>query len=588
MPAHLCGIDPCTWSGDQGMSQRLGDLLVKEKIITPEQLEQATKAQKEQSCRLGSALVKLGFLTDEDVTNFLSRQYGVPAINLSYFEIDPAVVKLIPFETAKRYQILPLSRVGASLTIAMVDPTNVFAMDDIKFMTGFNIEPVVASESSINEGIEKAYGTSNQEELETVMQSMTDLDADVELQSEETEMELADLERAADEAPIVKLVNLVLTDAVKRGASDIHMEPYEKEFRVRFRIDGVLQSIMSPPLKLKDAITSRVKIMAKLDISEKRLPQDGRIMLKMSLGGRKKQLDFRVSTLPTLWGEKIVMRLLDKENLRLEMTKLGFEQESLTKFEKAILKPYGMVLVTGPTGSGKTNTLYSSIARLNTPDTNIMTAEDPVEFQVAGVNQVQMKEQIGLNFAASLRAFLRQDPNIILVGEIRDFETAEIAIKAALTGHLVLSTLHTNGAPETITRLMNMGIEPFLVATSVHMIVAQRLIRRICKDCSEPVEVPVQALIEEGFTPEKAKTVKVQKGKGCTVCNNTGYKGRCGLYEVMEVDDEIKELVLVGASAVELKKKAIERGMITLRRSGLIKVAAGMTTLEEVARETIH
>ena len=572
------------------MSQRLGDLLVKEKIITPEQLEQASKVQKEQSCRLGSALVKLGFLTDEDVTNFLSRQYGVPAINLSYFEIDPAVVKLIPFETAKRYQILPLSRVGASLTIAMVDPTNVFAMDDIKFMTGFNIEPVVASESSILAGIEKAYGGGTKEEdLETVMQSMSEMgDSDVELQSEEHQMELAELEKAADEAPVVKLVNVVLGDAVKRGASDIHIEPYEKEFRVRFRIDGVLQSIMSPPLKLKDAITSRLKIMSKLDISEKRLPQDGRIMLKMNIGGRKKQLDFRVSTLPTLWGEKIVLRLLDKENLRLDMTKLGFEAESLVKFEKAILKPYGMVLVTGPTGSGKTNTLYSAISRLNQPDTNIMTAEDPVEFQLGGVNQVQMKEQIGLNFAAALRSFLRQDPNIILVGEIRDFETAEIAIKAALTGHLVLSTLHTNGAPETITRLMNMGIEPFLVATSVHLICAQRLVRRICKECIEVMDVPVQTLIDAGFTPEECKTVKIQKGKGCGVCNNTGYKGRCGLYEVMEVDDEIRELVLVGASAVELKKKAIERGMITLRRSGLIKVAAGMTTLEEVARETIH
>jgi type IV pilus assembly protein PilB len=572
------------------MSQRLGDLLVKEKVITTEQLEQAIKLQKESHSRLASALVKLGFLSDEDVTNFLSRQYGVPAINLSYFEIDPAVVKLIPYETAKRYQILPLSRVGASLTIAMVDPTNVFAMDDIKFMTGFNIEPVVASESSIIEGIEKAYGVSKEAELEQVMQSMNDLGegSDIEVQAEAQELELKELEKAADEAPIVKLVNLVLTDAVKRGASDIHMEPYEKEFRVRFRIDGVLQLIMNPPLKLKDAITSRLKIMAKLDISEKRLPQDGRIMLKMNIGGKKKQLDFRVSTLPTLWGEKIVLRLLDKENLRLDMTKLGFEQESLVKFEKAILKPYGMVLVTGPTGSGKTNTLYSSISRLNQPDTNIMTAEDPVEFQLGGVNQVQMKEQIGLNFAAALRAFLRQDPNIILVGEIRDFETAEIAIKAALTGHLVLSTLHTNGAPETITRLMNMGIEPFLVATSVHLICAQRLIRRICKDCAEPVEMPIQALIDEGYSPEEAKTVQIMKGKGCATCNKTGYKGRTGLYEVMEVDDEIKELVLVGASALELKKKAIERGMITLRRSGLIKVAQGWTTLEEVARETIH
>jgi type IV pilus assembly protein PilB len=572
------------------MSQRLGDLLVKEKVITTEQLDQAVKMQKEAGTRLGAALVKLGFLSDEDVTNFLSRQYGVPAINLSFFEIDASVVKLIPHETARRYQILPLSRVGASLTIAMVDPTNVFAMDDIKFMTGFNIEPVVASETAIMEGIEKAYGSATQEDdLEKVMQSvgMGD-DADVELQAEEEQMGLDQLEKVADEAPIVKLVNIILTDAVKRGASDIHIEPYEKEYRVRFRIDGMLQPIMSPPLKLKDAITSRIKIMAKLDISEKRLPQDGRIMLKMQIGGKKKQLDYRVSTLPTLWGEKVVMRLLDKENLRLDMTKLGFEAESLVKFEKAILKPYGMVLVTGPTGSGKTNTLYSSISRLNQPDTNIMTAEDPVEFQLAGVNQVQMKESIGLNFAAALRAFLRQDPNIILVGEIRDFETAEIAIKAALTGHLVLSTLHTNGAPETISRLMNMGIEPFLVATSVHMIVAQRLVRRVCKDCSEVLDLPVQTLIEAGYTPEEAKKVKPRKGKGCGVCNSTGYKGRCGLYEVMEIDDEIRELILVGASALELKKKAIERGMLTLRRSGLIKVMDGATTLEEVARETVH
>jgi type IV pilus assembly protein PilB len=456
-------------------------------------------------------------------------------------------------------------------------------------MTGFNIEPVVASESSILGGIEKAYGATQEEDLEKVMAGLAEGgDADVELQAETEEMGLSELEKAADEAPIVKLVNLILTDAVKRGASDIHVEPYEKEYRVRFRIDGMLQTIMSPPSKLKDAITSRIKIMSKLDISEKRLPQDGRIMLKVNLGGRKKQLDYRVSTLPTLWGEKIVMRLLDKENLRLDMTKLGFEQESLTKFEKAILKPYGMVLVTGPTGSGKTNTLYSAISRLNQPDTNIMTAEDPVEFQLAGVNQVQMKESIGLNFAAALRAFLRQDPNIILVGEIRDFETAEIAIKAALTGHLVLSTLHTNGAPETISRLMNMGIEPFLVATSVHMIVAQRLVRRVCGECKAEVDLPPQALIEAGFTPEECKTVKIYKGKGCGICNNSGYKGRCGLYEVMEIDDEVRELILVGASAVELKKKAVERGMITLRRSGLIKAMTGQTTLEEVARETTH
>jgi len=574
------------------MSQRLGDLLVKEKLITLEQLDKGLRAQKEAGpqARLGSMLVQLGFVTDEEVTNFLSRQYGVPAINLQYFELDGSVVKLVPEETAKRYQILPLSRVGSSLTIAMVDPTNVFAMDDIKFMTGFNIEPVVASESAIMEAIEKAYGGAVEEEgsnVDELLAAMGD-EADVELQAEQGELDIGELEKSAEEAPIVKLVNIVLTDAVKRGASDIHVEPYEKEYRVRFRIDGVLQHIMSPPLKLKDAIISRIKIMAKLDISEKRLPQDGRIMLKMQIGGKKKQLDYRVNSLPTLWGEKIVLRLLDKENLRLDMTKLGFEPDSLEKFQQAVLKPYGMVLVTGPTGSGKTNTLYSAISLLNKPDTNIMTAEDPVEFQLHGVNQVQMKDSIGLNFAAALRAFLRQDPNIILVGEIRDFETAEIAIKAALTGHLVLSTLHTNGAPETISRLMNMGIEPFLVATAVHLICAQRLIRRICSECKEEVSLPPQALLDAGFTPEESKTAKVWKGGGCSNCNGTGYKGRAGLYEVMVVNDEIRELILIGASAVELKKKAIEQGMLTLRRSGLTKVKEGVTTLEEVARETVH
>ena len=573
------------------MSQRLGDLLVKEKVISPEQLEKALKSQRESGGkdRLGSVLVRLGYLNDDDVTNFLSRQYGVPAINLQFFEIDASVVKLVPLETAKRYQILPLSRVGATLTIAMVDPTNVFAMDDIKFMTGFNIEPVVASETAILEYIDKLYNaqTAPEENLDDIMSSMDD--SDVEFQAtEEAETSLAELERGAEEAPIVKLVNFVLTDAVKRGASDIHIEPYEKEYRVRFRVDGVLQTVMTPPVKLKDAITSRIKIMSKLDISEKRLPQDGRIMLKMVLNGRKKQLDYRVSCLPTLWGEKIVLRLLDKENLRLDMTKLGFESESLLKFEKAILKPFGMVLVTGPTGSGKTNTLYSAISRLNRPDTNIMTAEDPVEFQLSGVNQVQMKEAIGLNFAATLRSFLRQDPNIILVGEIRDFETAEIAIKAALTGHLVLSTLHTNGAPETISRLMNMGIEPFLVATAVHLICAQRLVRRVCGNCIEDEPLPEKTMIEAGFTPQEAKTVIPKRGKGCEKCNGTGNKGRAGLYEVMEVTDELRELILIGASSLELKKKAVEQGMITLRRSGLRKVMDGAVSLEEVIRETIN
>jgi len=488
-----------------------------------------------------------------------------------------------------RYQIVPLSRVGSTLTIAMTDPTNVFAMDDIKFMTGFNVEPVVASESSISEAIHKFYGeVESNEELTKVMKDLASEEGEaLELAAEEAEMDLATLEKAAEEAPIIKLVNLVMIDAVRRGASDIHIEPYEKELRVRFRIDGILQSVMSPPLKLKDAVASRVKIMAKLDISEKRLPQDGRIMIKYRKDGKRKELDFRVSTVPTLFGEKIVLRLLDKENLRLDMTKLGFEQESLQKFEHAILRPYGMVLVTGPTGSGKTNTLYSSIARLNTLETNIMTAEDPVEFQLPGINQVQMKEQIGLNFAAALRSFLRQDPNIILVGEIRDFETAEIAVKAALTGHLVLSTLHTNDAPSTISRLMNMGIEPFLVATSVNLICAQRLVRRVCASCKEPLEVPQQALLDAGFSAEEAKTATIYQGKGCGTCNKSGYKGRVGLYEAMEITDELRELILVGASALELRKKALENGMITLRRSGLAKVAAGMTSIEEVVRETV-
>ena len=571
------------------MSSRLGEILVKESLITSDQLRQALEYQKVSGGRLGTCLMKLGFISDDEITGVLSRQYGVPSINLKYYEVDAAVIKLIPQDTAIRYQIVPLSRVGSTLTIAMTDPTNVFAMDDIKFMTGFNVEPVVASETAIAEAISKFYGEAqSEEELSKVMKDLTgDESADLELASEEQEMNLAELERAAEEAPIIKLVNLILTDAVKRGASDIHIEPYEREVRVRFRIDGILQPVMVPPMKLRDAITSRIKIMSKLDISEKRLPQDGRIMIKYRKEGRIKDLDFRVSTIPTLFGEKIVMRLLDKENLRLDMTKLGFEQESLTKFERAILRPYGMVLVTGPTGSGKTNTLYSSIARLNTLETNIMTAEDPVEFQIAGVNQVQMKDQIGLNFAAALRAFLRQDPNIILVGEIRDFETAEIAVKAALTGHLVLSTLHTNDAPSTISRLMNMGIEPFLVATSVNLICAQRLVRRICQNCKEPVDVPEQAMIDAGFTPEEVKTTKISAGKGCSTCNKTGYKGRVGLYEVMEINDELRELILVGASALELKKKALDQGMIMLRKSGLTKVALGMTTLEEVLRETV-
>src|SRR5512145_123872 len=432
------------------MAVRIGELLLKERRITPAPLQEALNYQKTNGGKLGYNLVHLGFVKDEEITALLSKQYGVPSINLTQFEVDAAVIKLIPAETANKYQIVPLSRAGATLTIAMTDPTNVFAMDDIKFMTGYNVEPVVASEIAIRASIEKYYGSAHALELKKVMDEMAEADTEaLELMEEDEELDVHKLEQVSEEAPVVRLVNIILTDSIKKSASDIHLEPYEKDFRVRFRVDGVLYEIMHPPMKLKDAITSRLKIMAKLDISEKRLPQDGRIKIKMKLQGKMKEMDYRVSVLPTLFGEKIVLRLLDKDNLMLDMTRLGFEAESLAKFERQILKPYGMVLVTGPTGSGKTNTLYSSMNRVNTPETNIMTAEDPVEFNLAGVNQVQMKEAIGLNFAAALRSFLRQDPNIILVGEIRDFETAEIAVKAALTGHLVLSTLHTNDAPST-------------------------------------------------------------------------------------------------------------------------------------------
>ncbi len=572
------------------MPIKLGELLVKENLITPQQLQEALQYQKQHGGKLGFNLVKLGFVKDEEITQLLSRQYGVPSINLARFEIDPSVIKLVPAETAQKYQIIPLSRAGANLTIAMVDPTNVFAMDDIKFMTGYNVEPVVASETAIMESIEKYYGSVHSLQIKEEMDKLVETDdfnEDVEVLEEGDEIDLVELEKGTEEAPVVKLCNLILTDALRRGASDIHIEPYEREFRVRFRIDGVLYVVMNPPMKLRDAIISRIKIMSKLDISERRLPQDGRIKIRMNNQGKLRELDFRVSTLPTLFGEKVVLRLLDKENLMLDMTKLGFEPSSLKKLTEAIFKPWGMALVTGPTGSGKTNTLYSAISQLNTPETNIMTAEDPVEFNLAGVNQVQMKESIGLNFAAALRSFLRQDPNIILVGEIRDFETAEIAVKAALTGHLVLSTLHTNDAPSTINRLMNMGIEPFLVATSVHLICAQRLVRRVCKECKSPIEVPAQALIDAGFSPEEAKDVVAQKGRGCSMCNNTGYKGRVGLYEVFELTDEVRQLILEGASAIELKQKATEDGMLSLRRSGLTKVRDGVTTLEEVVRETV-
>jgi len=601
------------------MSAKLGEILVRENLISPQHLREALDYQREHGGRLGFNLVKLGLISDDMITAVLSRQYGIPSVNLDLFNIDPSVISLIPQEVAQKHSVLPLSRVGATLTLAMVDPTNVFAMDDVKFMTGLNVEPVVVAEGSVQQAIAKYYGSSREIELATVTteelprngsknnganganggitkDDLVSLDSidfdhsqseDVEVVEDNEEIDLSTLSRISEDAPVVRLTNVLLVDSLRRGASDIHIEPYEKELRIRFRIDGVLYDVMHPPLKMRDALISRIKIMSKLDISEKRLPQDGRIKIKVKVDSRSRELDFRVSTLPTLFGEKVVLRLLDKQNLMLDMTKLGFEPESLTKFKRNISKPYGMVLVTGPTGSGKTNTLYSALQSLNTVETNIMTAEDPVEFNLAGINQVQMKEQIGLNFAAALRSFLRQDPNIVLVGEIRDFETAEIAIKAALTGHLVLSTLHTNDAPSTISRLMNMGIEPFLVATSVNLIQAQRLIRRICKDCKQEHSIPAEAFIEVGFTIEEAKTMKTFKGKGCATCNNTGYKGRIGLYEVMEITDELRELILIGASALELRKKAVDDGMITLRESGLHKIRAGVTTIEEVVRETV-
>ncbi|HPR64639.1 MAG TPA: type IV-A pilus assembly ATPase PilB [Thermoanaerobaculia bacterium] len=570
------------------MALRLGELLVKSKLISEQQLQEALNFQKEKGGKLGEALVGLGLITEQDITEVLSQQFGVPAIDLEHFEIDENVVKIIPADVARKYHVMPVSRTGATLTLAMGDPTNVFAIDDIKFLTGYNVEPVIASESAIHRAIDNYYGTTHAVELKKVMDDIASAeDAALEVMEEDEEMDLAELEAESEQAPVVRLVNLILTDAVKRGASDIHIEPYEKIFRVRFRIDGVLYEVMNPPMKLRDAIISRVKILSKLDIAEKRLPQDGRIKLKMKLQDKSKDLDLRVSVLPTLFGEKIVMRLLDKDNLMLDMTRLGFEPESLKYFEEAIFRPWGMVLVTGPTGSGKTNTLYSAIQRINTPEVNIMTAEDPVEFNLAGVNQVQMHEAIGLNFAATLRSFLRQDPNIILVGEIRDFETAEIAVKAALTGHLVLSTLHTNDAPSSVTRMVNMGIEPFLVATSVNLIAAQRLVRRVCQNCKEEVDVPPQALINIGFTPEEAKSINIVKGKGCEKCNNTGHKGRVALYEVMAMTDDLRELILSGASAMELKQRAVEEGMLSLRRSGLVKIMNGITSIEEVVRETV-
>lgn len=578
------------------MAVRLGELLIRERRISPAQLQEALTHQRAKGGRLGSALVSLGFVQDEDITTILSRQYGVPAISLGQFDLDPTVVRLIPAETAAKYQVIPVARNGTSMTLAMTDPTNVFAMDEIKFLSGLHIEPVVATETAVRDAIAKYFvkaphvnGKSSADLISKALEDLPGASADeLQVLADADEIDAAALEKESGEAPIVRLVNALMLSAIQRGASDIHVEPYEREMRIRFRIDGVLQPIMAPPLKYRDAITSRIKIMARLDIAEKRLPQDGRIKSRFNDNGKAREIDFRVSVLPTLFGEKVVLRLLDRENLMLDMTRLGFGAPELAKFDAAIRRPWGMVLVTGPTGSGKTNTLYSAISQLNQTGVNIMTAEDPVEFNMQGVNQVLVRDSIGLSFAAALRSFLRQDPNVILVGEIRDAETAAIAVKAALTGHMVLSTLHTNDAPTTINRLVNMGVEPFLVANSVNLVCAQRLVRRVCSKCAEPLIGGEQAAIDAGLDPALARTAKFMKGRGCEKCNNTGYKGRVGLFEVMEINDAQRQLILDNASATQLRQQAIADGMITLRQSGLQKVCEGITTVEEVARETVH
>lgn len=560
------------------MNERIGQLLVKENLISADQLSKARDEATVKGQRLGAQITQLGFLDEGELTDFVAKQYGVPSMDLDQIEIDPEVAQLIPQEVVQKHNVMPINRAGSTLILATADPSNIFALDDIKFLTGYNIQPVVASEEAIRRCIEANY---QQDDLLNQVMAGFD-DAGIDFVTEEDDFDPTLATNEAEDAPVVKLVNLILTDAIKKEASDIHIEPYEKSFRVRYRIDGILYEVMKPPIKLRNAITSRLKIMSELDIAERRLPQDGRIKLKM---GRGKEMDFRVSVLPTLFGEKIVLRLLDKSNLQLDMTKLGFEVDQLKEFKESIHQPFGMVLVTGPTGSGKTTTLYSALSELNGVGENISTAEDPVEFNLEGINQVQMHEDIGLNFAAALRSFLRQDPDIIMVGEIRDFETAEIGVKAALTGHMVLSTLHTNDAPSTVNRLLNMGIEPFLVSSAVNCIVAQRLARRICSECSEKdLDLGKDELIASGLSEDELEGFQPMKGAGCTSCSDTGYKGRVAIYEVMVLSEEIKDFVLNGASTAELKREAIRGGMVTLRRSALNKLLEGTTTLSEVHR----
>jgi type IV pilus assembly protein PilB len=561
-------------------TNRLGELLVRNNLLTQEQVNKAVSEQKMNKERFVSTLIRLKYINEDDLSAFLSRQYGAPAINLAEFEVDTDVVKLISGDVVQKYHLVPINRAGSTLIVAMSDPSNIFAIDDIKFMTGHNVEVVVATESAIKDAIDRYYDQSAS--LADVMGDLEDID--LEVIEDDDQVDLNELQMATEEAPVVKLVNLILTDAIKKGASDIHIEPYERSFRVRYRIDGVLYEVMKPPMKLKNAITSRIKILSEMDIAERRLPQDGRIKIKLPGG---KDMDYRVNCLPTLFGEKICLRLLDKSNLQLDMTKLGYEEDALKWFKQEISKPFGMVLVTGPTGSGKTVSLYSALSELNKTTENISTAEDPVEFNFAGINQVQMHEEIGLNFASALRAFLRQDPDIIMIGEIRDFETAEIGVKAALTGHLVLSTLHTNDAPSTINRLLNMGIEPFLVASAVNLITAQRLGRRLCSECKEVEDVSKQALLDAGVPPDEVDDFVCYRGKGCSNCNDSGYKGRVGIYQVMPMFDEIREMVLAGANTAEIKRESMRLGVRTMRQSALRKLKEGVTSFEEVIRCTV-
>jgi type IV pilus assembly protein PilB len=606
------------------MTVRIGDLALAAGVVTAAQLEHARAVQKADGSRLGAALVGLGYLTEDQVADLVAKSYGLPVVNdLDTLDVRPDVRVLVDREYCLSHCVLPLSRQGAQLQMAMSDPTNAFAVDSVQFKTSLRVRPVVAAEGAILRAIARLYGeekglqpaarpgTNGRAAKAAPAELANDLDptditiedgvidpealgeddAEVEqVQVGPEEIDLGSLTRGSTDRPVVALVNRMLVEAYRRGASDIHVEPYEREFCVRFRVDGLLTEYGSLPPRVRETVTTRIKIMAGLDIAERRVPQGGRIKIRIRQDERVRDLDFRVSCLPTLWGEKVVLRLLDKSKLMLDMTKLGFEPSSLARFQAAISRPYGIVLVTGPTGSGKTNTLYSALQALNKRDTNIMTAEDPVEFNLRGINQVQIKEAVGLTFAVALREFLRQDPNIILVGEIRDYETAEIAVKAALTGHLVLSTLHTNDAPSSISRLVNMGIEPFLVGTAVNLIQAQRLVRRLCPQCKAEVtkDIHAQSLVEAGFDAREAPSLRVFGARGCRACNGAGYKGRVGLYEVMEVTESIRDLVMVGATAVEIKRKALEEGMLTLRASGLEKIRQGITSLEEVLRETVR